>query len=130
MGSLQWYPGGKLLTAVYVLSSMHDVTVADNDIKCTGGSPIVQEGVNRSRVENNRTLMPNRNLSVIGRYNVIQGNHVVTAASLGGYRFGIEEIGASDYNSFLNNRTTGSIMVIGPHSVSRGNSVVPGLPFP
>lgn len=129
-----WYPGSSLLAAVYVLNGMHHVTVADNDIKFTGGSPIVLEGVDYSRVENNRILMPNRNLSVIGSHNVIQGNYIVTASSQGGYLFGIEEIRTryypSDYNSFFNNRTTGPITLVGPHSISRGNTVVQGLAFP
>jgi hypothetical protein len=83
--------------------------------------------------------MPNNSLSVQlnSHHNTIERNVVATAASQGGYHFGILEMGSADYNFFLNNRTTGDrddpsvpVVVVGPHSVSRGNMIIAPPPFP
>lgn len=59
-------------------------------------------------------------ISVAGRRNLVQGNHVTQSAGGNTYRYGIGETGDADYNLFIGNRiqqaATGAARIIGPNS--------------
>jgi len=59
-------------------------------------------------------------VSVEGRYNLIQGNHVTHSAGGNTYRYGIAESGGADYNELAGNSiqqaAAGPVHIIGPNS--------------